>query len=197
MRILTTKGEAGAPIANVPAVLYKSDGGLLDLVIDPHFAKNRQVYFAYAEPREGGQGLTLGGAKLSADETALEVRASLLRIEPTHASVSHFGCRLLFDKQGKLFMTSGERMDPVLRVQAQQLDSRLGKLLRLNTDGSAAPGNPFEKTAGALPTSGLTVTAIHRDSRITRDARALVDRHGQAGAMSSTSSCPAAITVGH
>jgi glucose/arabinose dehydrogenase len=65
--------------------------------------------------------------------------------------VSHFGCRLLFDDKGKLFMTSGERMDPVIRVQAQQLDSRLGKLLRLNVDGSAAPGNPFAKTAGALP----------------------------------------------
>jgi glucose/arabinose dehydrogenase len=151
MRILTTKGETGTPIANVPTVLYKSDGGLLDLVIDPNFAKNRQVYFAYAEPREGGQGLTLGGAKLKPDETALEDVRVLLRIEPTHTSVSHFGCRLLFDEQGKLFMTSGERMDPVLRVQAQQLDSRLGKLLRLNTDGSAAPGNPFEKTAGALP----------------------------------------------
>ena len=151
MRIVTAKGEVGAPIANVPAVLYKSDGGLLDLVIDPHFAKNRQVYFAYAEPREGGQGLTLGGAKLRADETALEDVRVLLRIEPTHTSVSHFGCRLLFDEQGKLFMTSGERMDPAIRVQAQHLDSRLGKLLRLNTDGSAAPGNPFQKTAGALP----------------------------------------------
>ncbi|HTU66179.1 MAG TPA: PQQ-dependent sugar dehydrogenase [Steroidobacteraceae bacterium] len=151
MRILTTSGDVGAKIANVPAVAYKSDGGLLDVVIDPHFAKNRRIYFAYAEPREGGQGLTLGGATLSADETALEDVRVLLRIEPSHPSVSHFGCRLLFDAQGKLFMTSGERMDPILRQQAQQLDSRLGKLLRLNTDGTAAPGNPFEKTPGALP----------------------------------------------
>ena len=183
----------------MPAVLYKSDGGLLDLVIDPHFAKNRQVYFAYAEPREGGQGLTLGGAKLSADETALEDVRVLLRIEPTHTSVSHFGCRLLFDKQGKLFMTSGERMDPVLRVQAQQLDSRLGKLLRLNTDGSAAPGNPFEKTAGALPDIW---TYGHRNSQglglSPRDARALVDRAwSKLAAMSSTSSSPAATMAGH
>jgi glucose/arabinose dehydrogenase len=182
MRILTTKGEAGAPIANVPAVLYKSDGGLLDLVIDPHFAKNRQVYFAYAEPRQGGQGLTLGGAKLSTDETALEDVRVLLRIEPTHPSLSHFGCRLLFDKQGKLFMTSGERMDPVLRVQAQQLDSRLGKLLRLNTDGSAARGNPFEKTAGALPDIW---TYGHRNSQglayhpVTNELWSI--EHGQAG----------------
>jgi glucose/arabinose dehydrogenase len=151
MRVLTATGEVGAPIANVPQVLYKSDGGLLDLVIDPKFARNRQVYFAYAEPREGGSGLTLASARLSEDETALESVRVLLRIEPTHSSVSHFGCRLLFDKQGKLFMTSGERMDQQIRVQAQQLDSRLGKLLRLNTDGSAAPGNPFAKTAGALP----------------------------------------------
>ncbi|HUQ10528.1 MAG TPA: PQQ-dependent sugar dehydrogenase, partial [Steroidobacteraceae bacterium] len=151
MRVISASGEVGAPIANVPEVLYKSDGGLLDLVIDPAFASNRQLYFAFSEPRTGGSGLTLASARLSADETALEAVRILLRIEPTHTSVSHFGCRLLFDRQGKLFMTSGERMDPVIRVQAQQLDSRLGKLLRLNTDGSAAPGNPFEKTAGALP----------------------------------------------
>lgn len=151
MRVITTSGEVGPPIANVPAVFYRSDGGLLDLVIDPNFAGNRQVYFAYSEPRTGGSGLTLGSARLSDDETALESVRVLLRIEPTHTSVSHFGCRLLFDRAGKLFMTSGERMDPVIRVQAQQLDSRLGKLLRLNTDGSAAPGNPFEHTAGALP----------------------------------------------
>jgi len=182
MRILTTKGEVGSPIANVPAVLYRSDGGLLDLVIDPHFAENRQVYFAYAEPRQGGQGLTLGGAKLSADETALQDVRVLLRIEPTHPSVSHFGCRLLFDEQGKLFMTSGERMDPVLRVQAQDLGSRLGKLLRLNTDGSAAPGNPFEKTAGALPDIW---TYGHRNSQglayhpVTHDLWSI--EHGQAG----------------
>jgi glucose/arabinose dehydrogenase len=151
MRVVSTDGKVGAPIANVPAVLFRSDGGLLDLVIDPDFVKNRQLYFAFAEPRDGGSGLTLATARLSTDETALESVRILLRIEPTHTSVSHFGCRLLFDRQGKLFMTSGERMDPVIRVQAQQLDSRLGKLLRLDTDGSAAPGNPFEKTAGALP----------------------------------------------
>jgi aldose sugar dehydrogenase len=182
MRVLTTTGEVGGPIANVPAVLYKSDGGLLDLVIDPHFASNRQVYFAYAEPRTGGSGLTLASARLSDDETALESVRVLLRIEPTHPSVSHFGCRLLFDAQGKLLMTSGERMDPVLREQAQQLDSRMGKLLRLNTDGTAAPGNPFEKTTGALPDIW---TYGHRNSQglayhpVTRELWSI--EHGQAG----------------
>src|SRR5204863_7515032 len=83
MRILNTKGAVGAPIANVPAVLFNSDGGLLDLVTDTHFAKNRQVYFAYAEPRDQGQGLTLGRAMLSADEMALEDVLELLRIEPS------------------------------------------------------------------------------------------------------------------
>lgn len=151
MRVITATGEVGAPIANVPAVMYRSDGGLLDLVIDPDFARNRQIYFAYAEPRDGGSGLTLGSARLSDDEKSLESVKVLLRILPTHTSVSHFGCRLLFDQQGKLFMTSGERMEADTRPKAQQLDSRLGKLLRLNTDGSAAPGNPFAQTAGALP----------------------------------------------
>jgi aldose sugar dehydrogenase len=182
MRVVSPTGQVGAPIANVPAVLYKSDGGLLDLVLDPRFARNRQLYFAFAEPREGGSGLTLASARLSADETALESVRILLRIEPTHTSVSHFGCRLLFDDKGKLFMTSGERMDPVIRVQAQQLDSRLGKLLRLNVDGSAAPGNPFAKRAGALPDIW---TYGHRNSQglawhpVTHELWSI--EHGEAG----------------
>lgn len=182
MRVISVDGKVGGPIANVPEVLFKSDGGLLDLAIDPDFASNRQVYFAYAEPRDGGSGLTLAGARLSADETALESVHVLLRIEPTHSSVSHFGCRLLFDKQGNLFMTSGERMDPTIRVQAQDLDSRLGKLLRLDTDGSAAPGNPFAKTAGALPDIW---TYGHRNSQglayhpVTRELWSI--EHGEAG----------------
>jgi len=182
MRVVTATGEVGAPIANVPEVFYKSDAGLLDLVIDPKFARNRQVYFAFSEPRTGGSGLTLASARLSADESALESVRILLRIEPTHTSVSHFGCRLLFDRKGKLFMTSGERMDPVLRVQAQQLDSRLGKLLRLNVDGSAAAGNPFAKTAGALPDIW---TYGHRNSQglayhpVTRELWSI--EHGEAG----------------
>jgi aldose sugar dehydrogenase len=182
MRVASAAGELGAPIANVPAVFYRSDGGLLDLVIDPGFAGNRQLYFAFAEPRAGGAGLTLASARLSDDETALESVRILLRVEPTHPSVSHFGCRLLFDAQGKLFMTSGERMDPVIRVQAQQLDSRLGKLLRVNTDGSAAPGNPFERTAGALPDIW---TYGHRNSQglafhpVTHELWSI--EHGQAG----------------
>lgn len=182
MRVVSPAGEVGPAIANVPAVLYKSDGGLLDLVIDPKFASNRQLYFAYSEPRAGGSGLTLASARLSADETALESVRVLLRIEPTHSSVSHFGCRLLFDRQGKLFMTSGERMDPAIRVQAQDLDSRLGKLLRLNVDGSPAPGNPFEKVAGALPDIW---TYGHRNSQglafhpVTRELWSI--EHGEAG----------------
>jgi len=182
MRVISPAGEVGSPIANVPAVFYKSDGGLLDLVIDPRFASNRQVYYAYSEPRTGGSGLTLASARLSDDETALESVRVLLRVEPTHTSVSHFGCRLLFDGKGKLFMTSGERMDPAIRVQAQQLDSRMGKLLRLNTDGSAAPGNPFAHTAGALADIW---TYGHRNSQglafhpVTHELWSI--EHGQAG----------------
>lgn len=182
MRVISAAGEVGGPIANVPEVLYKSDGGLLDLVIDPNFARNRSLYFAFSEPRAGGSGLTLATARLSDDERALESVRVLLRIEPTHTSVSHFGCRLLFDREGKLFMTSGERMDPTIRVQAQHLDSRLGKLLRLNTDGSAAPGNPFAATAGALPDIW---SYGHRNSQglafhpVTRELWSI--EHGEAG----------------
>lgn len=150
MRVISPTGEVGPKIANVPAVFYRSDAGLLDVIADPHFKRNRRIYFAYAEPREGGSGLAIARARLGNDESALEELKILLRIEPTHRSVSHFGCRLLFDKKGYLFVTSGERMDADIRVQAQDLDSRLGKLLRIDTDGNPAPGNPFANREGAL-----------------------------------------------
>ncbi|MGC4043193.1 MAG: PQQ-dependent sugar dehydrogenase [Armatimonas sp.] len=151
MRIVTKEGKVGAPLTGVPTVAFGGDGGLLDLILDPAFASNRMVYFTYAEPRDGGSGIAVGKARLSADEKALENRTVILSVKPTVGIPAHFGSRLLFDKQGKLFVTLGERFFDPTRGQAQSLNSMMGKILRINTDGTPAPGNPFANTPGALP----------------------------------------------
>ena len=126
MRIASKDGALSEPIGGLPELYAGGPQGLFEVLPDRDFAKNRTLYFGYTAlpsgpkpavlPRLAGL-LMIARARLSSDDRRLEDVRVLLRIEPTHASVSHFGCRLLFDKQGKLFMTSGERMDPVLRVQ--------------------------------------------------------------------------------
>ena len=152
MRIITPEGKVGEPINGVPKVVFGGDAGLLDVVLDPKFSSNRLIYFTYVEPRGGrNNGVAVAKAKLSDDERKLEDLTVILRVEPSVPQTAHYGSRLLFDKEGKLFVSLSERMSNPYRDQAQALDSRLGKILRINTDGTPAAGNPFAKTAGALP----------------------------------------------
>lgn len=151
MRIVAPDGQVSEPITGVPAVAFGGDGGLLDVVLDPAFEANRMIYFTYAEPREGGSGVAVAKARLSDDERALENMTVILRVQPTIQIMGHYGSRLLFDKEGKLFVTLGERYFSPVREEAQFLNSQMGKILRINTDGTPAAKNPFIGTAGALP----------------------------------------------
>jgi glucose/arabinose dehydrogenase len=135
----------------VPAVVFRRDAGLLDVAVDPAFTINRRIYFTYVEPRGRGNGVALARARLSDDRSRLDELRVILRVEPSLENPEHYGTRLLFDREGRLFVSLAERMAEDVRLQAQQLDSRLGKILRITTDGAPAPGNPFEHTPGALP----------------------------------------------
>ncbi|MEX2630984.1 MAG: PQQ-dependent sugar dehydrogenase [Tistlia sp.] len=154
MLIVGPDGEAGAPLAGVPAVDDDGQGGLLDVMPAPDFAESALVYFAYAEPRDGGNGTTVARARLVTDEAgsgALENLEVIFRQTPTYDGGMHFGSRLVFAPDGKLFITLGERSDRPIRDQAQDLGSGLGKIFRLNPDGSVPEDNPFVGEAGALP----------------------------------------------
>ena len=150
MRIITPQGKLGDRVRNIPPVVYQQDAGLMDVVLDPHFADNRTIYFAYVEARGADNGGVIAKARLSDDNRALE-NITRLYTHPTMHDFAHYGCRLLFDSQGYLLATFGERYDSPTREQAQDLNSPMGKILRLTTDGKPAPGNPFEHTPGALP----------------------------------------------
>lgn len=149
IRRVAADGRIGAPIAGVPEVVYRGQGGLLDLALDSGFAKNRQLYFCYSEPGAGGNSTALARARLSEDSGSLQDVTVIFRQAPKVDSRGHFGCRIVEAPDGSLFLTLGERMS---RMQdAQTLDNHHGKVVRVDKSGKAPPGNPFVGRAGALP----------------------------------------------
>jgi glucose/arabinose dehydrogenase len=151
MRIVSAAGQVGAPIAGVPAVDGRGQGGLLDAALSPSFATDRIVFWSFTEPREGGNGTSVARGRLSADGTRLEDVRVILHTRPTYANNMHYGSRLAFGPDGMLYVTMGERSDRTTRPQAQDPGSHLGKILRIAPDGSVPRDNPFVGQAGKLP----------------------------------------------
>ena len=181
LRIVSAGGQVGQPIAGVPAVDSRGQGGLLDVALSPNFESDRTIYWSYTEPREGGNGTSVARGVLAQDRRSVgEVRV-IFRSLPTYDGRLHFGSRLAFGPDGMLYVTLGERSDASMRKYAQQLDSHLGKVLRITPDGKAPGDNPFVGTPGALPgiwTLGhRNVQASAFDSR----GRLWVVEHGTRG----------------
>lgn len=151
LRHVTAEGEVSAPIQGVPEVDARDQGGLLDVVLDPDFEQNRLVYLSYAEAGDGGNSTAVARGTLSEDASALSEVEVIFRQQPKLPSTMHFGSRLAFDGEGHLFVALGERFDERFRGQAQDLDSHLGKIVRINPDGSVPEDNPFVGREGALP----------------------------------------------
>lgn len=149
LRIVSAAGAIGEPIAGVPPVDAKGQGGLLDVALSPSFDTDRMLYWSFSEPRQGGNATSVARGRLSTDRTKLENVQVILRTMPVYNNNMHFGSRLAFGPDGKLFVTMGERSDTPMRPQAQQLDSHLGKILRINADGTVPTDNPFSGQANA------------------------------------------------
>lgn len=150
MRIVAADGRLGEPLAGLPKVEAVGQGGLLDVTLDPKFAENRFVYWAYSEADpQGGRGnsTAVARARLDADRLA-DVRV-IFRQRPKFASTAHFGARLVFARDGRLFVTLGDRF--YRRDDAQKLDTHHGKIVRIESDGRVPADNPFVGRAGALP----------------------------------------------
>ena len=151
MRIVTARGNVGKPIAGVPEVDARGQGGLLDVALSPRFETDRTIYWSYSEPRKGGNATSVARGVLSSDRSRLEDVRVILRALPTYDGTMHYGSRLMFGPDGMLYVTLGERSDAPMRPQAQQLDSHMGKILRINPDGSVPKDNPFVGQANARP----------------------------------------------
>jgi aldose sugar dehydrogenase len=151
MRVIQPDGTLGAPLRDVPKVDVGGQGGLLDVVTDSDFARNRRIYFCYSEAAQSGSGnsTALASARLSDDAQALEQVKVLFSQKPKYSSDAHFGCRIVESGDGTLYMTLGDRFRRM--EDAQKLDNHHGKIVRINKDGSVPKDNPFVGRDGALP----------------------------------------------
>ncbi len=151
MRIVSAAGNLGQPLTGVPRVDARGQGGLLDVALSPKFESDRTIYWSFSEPRQGGNATSVARGVLSSDRKSLEQVRVIFRAMPTYDGDKHFGSRLNFGPDGMLYVTLGERSDAPMRPQAQQLNSHMGKILRINPDGSAPKDNPFAGQADAKP----------------------------------------------
>ena len=151
LRIITAEGNIGEPITGLPRVDARGQGGLLDVIVGPTFAQDRLIYWSYAEPRDGGNGTAVARGRLADDGRSVENAQVIFRAQPTYDGDKHFGSALAFGRNGHLFITLGERSDRPMRPQAQDLGSHMGKVIRINADGSVPTDNPFVNQQGALP----------------------------------------------
>ncbi|MGZ8259414.1 MAG: PQQ-dependent sugar dehydrogenase [Caldimonas sp.] len=151
IRIVGKDGQVGAPIAGVPSVDSRGQGGLLDVAIGPRFESDRRVWWSYSEPRPGGNATSVASGRLSPDGSRLDDVRVVFRAQPVHDGDKHFGSRLAFGPDGMLYVTLGERSDRAIRPQAQDFGSHMGKIVRIAPDGSVPKDNPFAGRAGALP----------------------------------------------
>lgn len=141
LRLVNAEGKVGAPISGVPKVWAEGQGGLLDVVLSPDFAKDRTVYLSYAEEGSDGKaGTAVGRGQLSSDRARLENFTVIFRQQPKLSVGNHFGSRLVFDRDGYLFITLGENNQ---RPTAQDLDKLQGKIVRILPDGEVPRDNPF------------------------------------------------------
>jgi glucose/arabinose dehydrogenase len=153
MRAVRPDGNLTLPARGLPPVHVEGQGGLLDVTIDPEFASNHFVYWSYSEPRAGGRNNTaVARGRLVPDaQPALDDVQVIFHQQPSLKSHDHFGGRLVWARDGTLFVTLGERGITEGRMQAQRLDGLLGKIVRINRDGTIPDDNPFVGKEGARP----------------------------------------------
>jgi glucose/arabinose dehydrogenase len=140
IRLVTRDGSVSPPLAGVPAVAAGGQGGLLDIQLAPDFASSRELYFCQAAAVRGGNLTRLVRARLAADARSLDMVQPLLDATPAQTGNGHYGCRIAFGPDGKLYLTTGDRQRQSER--AQDVSDLAGKLLRLERDGRPAEGNP-------------------------------------------------------
>ena len=143
MRLVTTSGQVSAPLSGIPAVNSSGQGGLLGLCIDPAFSTNRVVYWSFSERRSDGNLLAVAKGRLSTNETAIEDVTVIYRATPAYSGTNQYGSRLVVDRTGNLFVSSGDRSDPGIRVQAQDVNSGIGKIIRITKDGQPVSTTPL------------------------------------------------------
>jgi len=177
LRVVSADGQVSAPVEGVPAVYFKSQGGLFDVVIDRDFAANRRIFLTYAEGSPGNNGTAIARAILneSGTQPKLENVEVIFRVERRKDTPVHYGGRLVILGDGNLLLTTGDGFS--YRHESQEVSSQLGKTLRMTADGKPAPGNPF-------PDAPYVWTFGHRNPQglaLAADGTIWLNEHGPQG----------------
>jgi glucose/arabinose dehydrogenase len=153
LRVVTPDGKLSVPVTGLPSVDARGQGGLLDVALDPQFASNQMVYMSFSEPHEDGTNNTAvaRGKFVDGDAPRLENMQVIYKQSPSMTSRAHYGSRLVFGRDGTLFVTQGDRQIQAGRELVQKLDALNGKIVRINPDGSIPKDNPFVGKEGARP----------------------------------------------
>jgi aldose sugar dehydrogenase len=181
MRIVTPAGAIGEPIAGIPPVDARGQGGLLDVALSPRFATDRTIFWSFTEPRDGGNGTAVARGVLSADRRSVGDVRVIFRALPTYDGRLHYGSRITFAPDGNMLVTLGERSDASMRHHAQRLDSHLGTIVRIAPDGSVPSDNPF---TGRSDARGEIWTWGHRNvqsAAFDAEGRFWIVEHGPRG----------------
>ncbi|QGW82159.1 PQQ-dependent sugar dehydrogenase [Variovorax paradoxus] len=181
LRVIAADGKISAPVAGLPAIAAGGQGGLLDVLADSAFDKNRTLYFCFSEPAAGGSAnsTALARAQLSKDGAKLENLRIIFSQQPKVASRNHFGCRIVEARDGTLFLTLGDRYSR--KEDAQKLDSHIGKVVRIAKDGTVPKDNPFVGRAGALPEIWSYGHRNGQGAALGPDGRFWMTEHGPQG----------------
>lgn len=170
MRIVSSSGERSAPLAGIPDVHAQGQGGLLDVVLGPDFGDDRRIYFSYAQPTGRGARTAVARAVLDPDSLRLDQVEVIFTQDDDPPGRHHWGSRLVFARDGTLFVTLGDRF--MHRDLAQTLDNHYGKIVRINQDGTVPADNPFVDQPGAKPEifsyghRNLQGAALHPESGV-------------------------------
>ena len=151
MQIIDANGTFVKKITGFPEVDASGQGGLLDVALDPNFSKNKMIYWSFSEKNGVGNLMAVAKGELNEAESTVQNPVVIFRATPPLKSSMHYGSRLVFDKDGNLFVSTGERSILEGRKQAQWLNSGLGKIFKITKDGKPAPGNPFINQKDAMP----------------------------------------------
>jgi len=151
MQILDANGALVKKITGFPEVDASGQGGMLDVALDPNFSKNKMIYWSFSEKNGVGNLMAVAKGELNEAESKVQNPVVIFRATPALKSSMHYGSRLVFDKDGNLFASTGERSILEGRKQAQWLNSGLGKIFKITKDGKPAPGNPFINQNDAMP----------------------------------------------
>ena len=153
LRVVAADGTLSPAVTGLPAVDARGQGGLLDVLLDRQFASNQLIYWSYSEPAENQMNNTAvaRGKLVDGAEPRVESVQVIYHQAPSWNSTMHYGSRLVWSRDGTLFVTQGDRSVVSGRMQSQQMDSLIGKIVRINADGSIPKDNPFVGKQGVRP----------------------------------------------